>query len=197
MNGFSYGTDYNLGGTFGKYGDYGADLNIPFTPPTKGFGSRFKNAFGGGGKMFGALIGGGLGLFGNIIGARSAASAAQAQMDAAADQLRTNVMMNREARKGNLAKFIGQNVADYGYGADLEYRRQRAATEFDKTRGRDLDRGSNIADFRAMLGEQTGPDSIQARQRARRGRIKEETAKRRAMMEGMFGPISSSYRYFS
>ena len=46
-----------------------------------------------------AALSGGLGLVGNIFGARSAASAAQAQMDASADQLSKNVMLNREARK--------------------------------------------------------------------------------------------------
>ena len=70
-------------------------------------------------------LSGGLGLVGNIFGARSAASAAQAQMDASADQLKNNVMLNREARKGNLAKFIGQNVMDYGTGADLDFRKTR------------------------------------------------------------------------
>ena len=69
-----------------------------------------------------AALSGGLGLVGNIFGARSAASAAQAQMDASADQLSKNVMLNREARKGNLAKFIGQNVADYGYGAEEDFK---------------------------------------------------------------------------
>ena len=106
-------------------------------------------------------------------------------------------MMNREARKGNLAKFIGQNVADYGYGADLDFQRQKAGSIFDSTRKRDLERGANIQDFRTMLGEQAGPEAIQAKQRERRGRIKEAVAQRRAMMEGMFGPISSSYGYFS
>ena len=78
-----------------------------------------------------AALSGGLGLVGNIFGARSAASAAQAQMDASADQLSKNVMLNREARKGNLAKFIGQNVADYGYGAEEDFRRQKLASIFD------------------------------------------------------------------
>ena len=140
-----------------------------------------------------AALSGGLGLVGNIFGARSAASAAQAQMDASADQLSKNVMLNREARKGNLAKFIGQNVADYGYGADLDFQRQQDASIFDSTRKRDLERGANIQDYRAMLGEQMSPTAIQQRQRARRGRILEETARRRAQTEGMFGPISSSY----
>ena len=140
-----------------------------------------------------AAISGGLGLFGNIFGARSAASAAQAQVDASADQLEKNVMLNREGRKANLAKFIGQNVADYGYGADLDFQRQKDASIFDSTRKRDLERGANIKDYRAMLGEQMSPLAIQQRQRARRGRILEETARRRAQTEGMFGPISSSY----
>ena len=191
MNGFSYGTDYGLGDTFGKYGGYGTDLNISYTAPTKGFGSRLKNSLGGG-NMFGALVGGGLGLVGNIFGARSAASAAQAQMNAQADQLKRNIQENREARKGNLAKFIGQNLADYGYGADLEFGRQLAATEFDKTRGRDLDRAANIADFNAMIGMQDTPAFREQKQRAFRRDLERARVERQAAMEGMFGPISRS-----
>ena len=137
-----------------------------------------------------AAIGGGFGLLGNIFGARSAASAAQAQMNAAADQLKTNVMMNREARKGNLAKFIGQNVADYGYGADLDFERQKRAAIFDKTRGRDLDRGANIADFRAQLGLKEDPLYREQRQREKRFELDKITKERQAAMEGMFGRIA-------
>ena len=89
-------------------------------------------------------------------------------MDASADQLSKNVMLNREARKGNLAKFIGQNVADYGYGADLDFGRQKEASIFDSTRKRDLERGANIADFEAMLGMKENPLAREQKQRERK-----------------------------
>jgi len=139
-----------------------------------------------------AAISGGLGLVGNIFGARSAASAAQAQMDASADQLEKNVMLNREARKGNLAKFIGQNVADYGYGADLDFERQKRASIFDSTRKRDLERGANIADFEAMLGMRENPLFREQKQRQFRRDLEKARVERQAAMEGMFGPISRS-----
>ena len=139
-----------------------------------------------------AAISGGLGLVGNIFGARSAASAAQAQMDASADQLQKNVMLNREARKGNLAKFIGQNVADYGYGADLDFARQKEASIFDSTRKRDLERGANIADFEAMLGMRENPLFREQKQRQFRRDLEKSRVERQAAMEGMFGPISRS-----
>ena len=137
-------------------------------------------------------LSGGLGLVGNIFGARSAASAAQAQMDASADQLSKNVMLNREARKGNLAKFIGQNVADYGYGADLDFGRQKEASIFDSTRKRDLERGANIADFQAMLGMKDDPRFREQKQREFRRNLEKARVERQAAMEGMFGPISRS-----
>ena len=137
-------------------------------------------------------ISGGLGLVGNIFGARSAASAAQAQMDASADQLEKNVMLNREARKGNLAKFIGQNVADYGYGADLDFERQKRASIFDSTRKRDLERGANIADFEAMLGMRENPLFREQKQRQFKRDLEKARVERQAAMEGMFGPISRS-----
>ena len=139
-----------------------------------------------------AAISGGLGLVGNIFGARSAASAAQAQMDASADQLKNNVMLNREARKGNLAKFIGQNVADYGYGADLDFERQKRASIFDSTRKRDLERGANIADFEAMLGMRENPLFREQKQRQFKRDLEKARVERQAAMEGMFGPISRS-----
>jgi len=139
-----------------------------------------------------AAISGGLGLFGNIFGARSAASAAQAQVDASADQLEKNVMLNREGRKANLAKFIGQNVADYGYGADLDFERQKRASIFDSTRKRDLERGANIADFEAMLGMRENPLFRKQKQRQFRRDLEKARVERQAAMEGMFGPIRRS-----
>ena len=139
-----------------------------------------------------AAISGGLGLFGNIFGARSAASAAQAQMDASADQLKNNIMLAREARKGNLAKFIGQNVADYGYGADLDFERQKRASIFDSTRKRDLERGANIRDFEAMLGMKENPLFREQKQRQFKRDLEKARVERQAAMEGMFGPISRS-----
>ena len=139
-----------------------------------------------------AALSGGLGLVGNIFGARSAASAAQAQMDASADQLQKNVMLNREARKGNLAKFIGQNVADYGYGADLDFERQKRASIFDSTRKRDLERGANIRDFEAMLGMRENPLFREQKQRQFKRDLEKSRVERQAAMEGMFGPIRRS-----
>jgi len=139
-----------------------------------------------------AALSGGLGLVGNIFGARSAASAAQAQVDASADQLTKNVMLNREGRKANLAKFIGQNVADYGYGADLDFERQKRASIFDSTRKRDLERGANIADFEAMLGMRENPLFREQKQRQFRRDLEKARVERQAAMEGMFGPISRS-----
>ena len=139
-----------------------------------------------------AAISGGLGLFGNIFGARSAASAAQAQVDASADQLEKIVMLNREGRKANLAKFIGQNVADYGYGADLDFERQKRASIFDSTRKRDLERGANIRDFEAMLGMRENPLFREQKQRQFKRDLEKARVERQAAMEGMFGPIRRS-----
>ena len=146
----------------------------------------------GGGNMFGAIAGGLFSLGGSIIGARAQSAAAQAQMDASADQLQKNVMLNREARKGNLAKFIGQNVADYGYGADLDFERQKRASIFDSTRKRDLERGANIKDFEAMLGAQESELARTQKQRQRKFELDKITKERQAAMEGMFGPIRRS-----
>ena len=166
------------------YGALGGGL------PSTGDISMFSSKPFGGGNMFGAIAGGLFSLGGSIIGARGQAAAAQAQMDASADQLKNNVMLAREARKGNLAKFIGQNVADYGYGADLDFGRQKRASIFDSTRKRDLERGANIADFQAMLGAQESELARTQKQRQRKFELDKITKERQAAMEGMFGPIS-------
>ena len=168
------------------YGALGGGL--PSTGDISMFSSKPKPF--GGGNMFGAILGGGLSLAGSIIGARGQSAAAQAQMDAAADQLKNNVMLAREARKGNLAKFIGQNVADYGYGADLDFQRQKEGSIFDSTRKRDLERGANIADFEALLGLSENPLRREQKQRERKFQLDKITKERQAAMEGMFGPIS-------
>ena len=158
--------------------------------PSTGDISMFSSKPFGGGNMFGAILGGGLSLAGSIIGARGQSAAAQAQMDAAADQLKNNIILAREGRKANLAKFIGQNVADYGYGADLDFERQRKASIFDSTRKRDLERGANIADFEAMLGMEENPLRREQKQRQFKRDLEKARVERQAVMEGMFGPIS-------
>ena len=168
------------------YGALGGGL------PSTGNISMFSSKPFGGGNMFGAIAGGLFSLGGSIIGARAQSAAAQAQMDASADQLQKNVMLNREARKGNLAKFIGQNVADYGYGADLDFERQKRASIFDSTRKRDLERGANIKDFQAMLGAQESELARTQKQRQRKFELDKITKDRQAAMEGMFGPIRRS-----
>ena len=168
------------------YGALGGGL------PSTGDISMFSSKPFGGGNMFGAIAGGLFSLGGSIIGARAQSAAAQAQMDASADQLKNNIMLAREARKGNLAKFIGQNVADYGYGADLEKGRQQDAFEFSATRGRDLTRGANIKDFEAMLGMKENPLFREQKQRQFRRDLEKSRVERQAAMEGMFGPISRS-----
>ncbi len=175
-----------LGTWSNPYGALGGGL------PSTGDISMFSSKPFGGGNMFGAIAGGLFSLGGSIIGARAQSAAAQAQMDASADQLKNNVMLNREARKGNLAKFIGQNVADYGYGADLDFGRQKRASIFDSTRKRDLERGANIKDFEAMLGAQESELARTQKQRQRKFELDKITKERQAAMEGMFGPISRS-----
>ena len=175
-----------LGTWSNPYGALGGGL------PSTGDISMFSSKPFGGGNMFGAIIGGGLSLAGSIIGARGQSAAAQAQMDASADQLKNNVMLAREARKGNLAKFIGQNVADYGYGADLDFGRQKRASIFDSTRKRDLERGANIKDFEAMLGMKDDPRFREQKQREFRRGLEKARVERQAAMEGMFGPIRRS-----
>ena len=135
-------------------------------------------------------LGGGFGLLGNIYQGGLQSQMAQAKLRGQADLTRINALANEQARFGNLAKFIGQNVMDYGTGADLDFRRQEKASIFDSTRKRDLERGANIADFEAMLGMKENPLAREQKQRERKFQLDKITRERQAQMEGMFGPIS-------
>lgn len=135
-------------------------------------------------------LGGGLNLAGNIYTGMRQQQIANNNLSFQRDQLSTNMAMNIEARKANFAKFLSQNIADYGYGADLDYGRQLAAAEFDKTRGRDLDRAAFIADSKASLGLQMDPLAKEMRAGAMMRRIREDEARQQAQMSGMFGEIA-------
>jgi hypothetical protein len=102
---------------------------------------------------------------------------------------RINALANEQARFGNLAKFIGQNVADYGYGADLDFQRQKKASIFDSTTKRDLERAANVDDFRAQLALKEDPLYRKQRQREKQFELDKITKERQAAMEGMFGKI--------
>lgn len=135
-------------------------------------------------------LGGGLNLAGNIYTGIRQQQIANNNLSFQRDQLSTNMAMNIEARKANFAKFLSQNVADYGYGADLDFGRQMDAAIFDKTRGRDLDRAAFIADTKASLGLQMDPLAKEMRAGAMMRRIREDEARQRAKMSGMYGEIA-------
>ena len=137
-------------------------------------------------------LGGGFGLLGNIYQGGLQSKMAQAKLRGQADLTRINALANEQARFGNLAKFIGQNVMDYGTGADLDFERQKQASIFDSTRKRDLERGANIRDFEAMLGMKENPLFRQQKQRQFKRDLEKARVERQAAMEGMFGPISRS-----
>jgi len=196
--------DYNLYDTFGddfkgfggpssSFDVYGA-LGNPdiFTPPKQGLGSRIGNMFkGGGGQMFGALAGG---LF-SFLGARSAAAAqakaAEAQLKADADRMKFGMMRGREQDMGSMGYGIGQTVTRYGTGADLDFDRQKKATVFSKTRGRELDRLQNMRDARAKLNFRLSPQFARMRQGQFNRRVKEMKARAMFSPEAMkYGPIA-------
>ena len=137
-------------------------------------------------------LGGGFGLLGNIYQGGLQSQMAQAKLRGQADLTRINALANEQARFGNLAKFIGQNVMDYGTGADLDFRRQKKASIFDSTTKRDLERAANVDDFRAQLALKEDPLYREQRQREKQFELDKITKQRQAAMEGMFGTIRRS-----
>jgi hypothetical protein len=157
-----------------------------------GTGSKPKS----GGSMFDPLTAG-LGLASAGIGAlagmgaqKTQASIANAQMAAAADQMKWNVLHGRDIAKFGEGGNIGARVAQGTWMPDLEFGRQREAAMFET---------GPLAERRLALateGQRRGfglANSAEARevsQRENREALKRSLAEKQGQMMGTFGRIA-------
>ena len=176
-------------------------MEIPFLPP-KGFPNFGFGAGGGGTGASGAssmLIDPlSIGLFAASTGIQAlsglrqgdaAAKTAQMQIDAANE----NAFLNRQAAKE--AAFIQQQEnernrqAMYGWGADLDFARQKEATMLDT--GLFGERRLNLANKEKVFNQalMNSPDAKEKARFDNELAIQRALAERTAVMEGMFGPI--------
>jgi hypothetical protein len=129
-------------------------------------------------------------LFGANRAADTQASIANAQMAAAADQLKWQTMLGREQAYGQAGQEMAGRTAQGTWMPDLELGRQMFAKKFE--RGPLAEMESATLSDRARRGVAFG-SSLEAgeqRQRANREALKASLAEKEAAMAGMFGRIA-------
>lgn len=132
----------------------------------------------------------GASLFGGIAANQTQANVANAQMAAAADQLKWQTMLGREQAKGQFGSEIANRVFQSTVAPDLEFGRQREAAMFaaGPLGERQLALDTERARRQFALGE--SEDVRNQRQRENREALKRTFAEKQAQMAGMFGRIA-------
>ena len=132
----------------------------------------------------------GASIFGGMAQRKTQASIANAQMAAAADQLKNQIQMTRDMSKFQEASNIANRVFAAGAGADLEYDRQRKAALFTQGPLRELKLAGDMAERRSFLGLQGSEEAKALSRRQNKEALKRTLAERQGAMIGMFGPIA-------
>ena len=135
----------------------------------------------------------GLNLLGGIMQGRAMQNAANTTAQAGMHQANIAAGAHRDVGKGNIGQSTAARNATFGWGADLDFQRQKAAKMWDKTVGRDLDRDANFRDSKQKIALLTDPDYRASKSREREHEIRKEVARNQAAMAGMFGPISGGF----
>lgn len=144
--------------------------------------------------MAAATIGSSIGssIFG-AIGARNAANTqaniANAQMKAAADQLKNQVLLSRDMAKFQMGGEIGSRVAQGTWMPDIDFGRQMAAKRFEAGPLGEQQLALGMQEARQRLGLEGSAEAKEASQRENRQRLKEALAQREGALSGMFGRI--------
>jgi hypothetical protein len=149
-----------------------------------------------GGGMFDPLTAGlglasaGIGAFAGIGAANTQAKIANAQMRAAADQLKWNVLHGRDMAKFGEGGNIGARVSQGTWMPDIEFGRQREAAMFDT--GPLAERRLALATEgqRRGFGLANSAEAKESSQRDARTALKQSLAERQAQMMGTFGRIA-------
>jgi len=139
------------------------------------------------------LASAGVSLLGGIMQGRAMQNAANTTAQAGMHQANIAAGAQKDIGKGNLAQGMATRTANFGWGADLDFGRQKWAKMWDKTRGRDLDRDANFRDSKQKIALLTDPDYRASKARERDHDIRKEKARGQAAMAGMFGPISGGF----
>jgi len=149
-----------------------------------------------GGGMFDPLTAGlgfasaGIGALAGFGANKTQASIAQAQMAAAGDALKYNILQGRDMAKFGEGGNIGARVAQGTWMPDVEFGRQREAAMFDT--GPLAERRLALATEgqRRGFGLANSAEAKESSQRDARTALKQSLAERQAQMMGTFGRIA-------
>ena len=170
--------------------DFGKTLGLDSSKEIGGLGSKST------GMAFDPLTLGlgvagiGASLFGANAANQTRANIANAQMAAAADQLKWQTMLGREQAKGQMGAELGSRIFQSTVAPDLEFGRQKEAAMFaagplaEREQALDFDRARRTLDLsESALARES-------RQRENREALKRTFAEKQAQMAGMFGRIA-------
>lgn len=132
----------------------------------------------------------GASIFGGMAARRTQANIANAQMAAAADQLKNQIQMTRDMSKFQEASNIANRVFAGTTGADIEMERQRKGALFKEGPLRELQLAGDMAAGRAALGLQGSEEAKSIARRANKQKLKDTLAQKQGSMMGMFGRIA-------
>ena len=132
----------------------------------------------------------GASIFGGMGARATQANIANAQMAAAADQLKNQIQMTRDMTKFQEASNIANRVFAAGAGAELEFDRQRRAALFEQGPLRDLKLAGDMAERKAILGLAGSEEAKALSRRQNKEQLKRTLAEKQGSMMGMFGRIA-------
>ena len=175
----SFSGKFDFGKTLGldsskELGGLGKGGGMAFDPVTLGLG----------------VAGIGASLFGANAANQTRADIANAQMAAAADQLKWQTMLGREQAKGQMGAELGARIFQSTTAPDLEFGRQKEAAMFaagplgERQLALDIERARRQFD----LGQSA--EAREARQRENKEALKRTFAEKQAQMAGVFGRIA-------
>jgi hypothetical protein len=136
------------------------------------------------------LASAGIGAIAGIGAQRTQASAAQAQMAAAADQMKWNILHGRDMAKFGEGGNIGARVAQGTWMPDLEFDRQREASMFEAGPLAERKMALQTEGLRRGFGLANSAESREISQRENREALKRSLAEKQGQMMGTFGRIA-------
>jgi hypothetical protein len=174
----SFGGQFDLGKTIGldsskERGGIGSSKSMAFDPLTLGLGAASIGAS----------------LFGANAANQTRANIANAQMAAAADQLKWQTMLGREQAKGQMGSEIGSRVFQSTVAPDLEFGRQMEAAMFAAGPLGERQLALDVERERRKFGLGQSAEAREVKQRENREALKRSLAEKEAQMAGMFGRI--------
>jgi hypothetical protein len=183
-------SNFNPSGPSSFSPSWGASFNYN---PSSGITSKASS---GGGGMFDPLTAGlglasaGIGAIAGIGANKTQASIANAQMAAAADQMKWNILQGRDMAKFGEGGNIGARVAQGTYLPDLDFARQKDAALFETGPLAERRMAFETEGRRRGFGLANSAESKEITQRQNRDALKQTLAERQGQMMGMFGRIA-------